>query len=121
MILAHLLGEVSREPLERVMREMVEHREPPFEDRDLVLIRHIGKALREKGYTKYTDADIARVLLKLGFKKLLREKKLSRLGARESLRLWCRANQEKWEAASSQQCGNEVFAARAQLDGEPPS
>ena len=115
------LIEVSREPLERVLREMIEHSEPPFEDRDLVLIRQIGSALRDRSYTKYTDADISRVLPKLGFKRLAREKKMNRLGTRESLRLWCRANQEKWEIASSQQCVDEVFATRIQNDSEPPS
>lgn len=102
------LIEVSREPMEQALREMIEAKEKPFEDRDLVLPVDILHFIRSKGFGKYTEADIRRALTRLGFKRLDHEKKVSGDSGRQSFRPWCRANHEKWEAASGKDCWDEL-------------
>lgn len=106
------LIEVSREPLERLLREMIEANEKPFGDKDLVLLRDVTFEVQRKGLGRYNELDIARVLPRVGFTKLERDKKAAKDGARVSLRPWCRANHEKWEQASGQECADEISRTR---------
>lgn len=107
------LIEVSREPLEQMIREMIEMKEPPFGDRDLVLPSGILSAIGLKDFGKYSETDIRRVLHRVGYSRLEREKKTTGLKGRQSFRPWCRANHHRWEAASGKECWDELSRSTA--------